>query len=69
MKTSIACLKQPRKWHYRVEHFQAIRDNGFQYYTNDVEGITVKLNDKWTSWEDTRKVVKGLPELVMTERG
>lgn len=68
MKSTIAYLKKPRKWNYNVSHFQAIRDNGFQYYTNDVEGIVVKLNNVWTSWKDASKVVKGLPELVMTER-
>lgn len=68
MKSTIAYLKKPRTWNYNVAHFQAIRDNGFQYYTNDVEGIVVKLNNVWTSWKDASKVVKGLPELVMTER-
>lgn len=68
MKSTIAYLKKPRTWNHSVAHYQAIRDNGFQYYTNDVEGIVVKLNNVWTSWEDAAKVVKGLPELVMTER-
>lgn len=68
MKSTIAYLKKPRTWNHNVAHYQAISDNGLQYMVNDREGIAVKLNNVWTSWEDARKVVKGLPELVMNER-
>lgn len=63
MKTTIACLPAPRKWKHNIKHYQAISDNNFQYYSNDVEGLVVFYKGIWTAYNEVRKFVKGLPEL------
>ena len=68
MKTSIACLKQPRKWHYLVEHFQAIRSHNFEHYTNDIDGIVLKWGGVWTAYNLVRERVPSLPELTVEYR-
>lgn len=68
MKTSIACLKQPRKWHYRVEHFQAISRERFRYISNDIDGLVLDFGGKWTAYNLVRERVPSLPELTVEYR-
>ena len=63
MKTTIACLPEPRKWKYQDKHYQAISNNHLQYYSNDVEGLVVFYRGVWKAYNEVRETLKDLPEL------
>lgn len=64
MKTSIAVAPQ-KLFNYTLDHFAAIKREGFMYFTNSFNGIVLYYNGKWLNYDLVReKIGKGkLPEL------
>lgn len=64
MKTSIA-VAPPKRFTYTIQHFAAIKREGFQYFTNSVNGIVLKFNGRWLNYDDVREKIgkSKLPEL------
>lgn len=62
MKSTIGPLTRD-KGRYTVQHFAAIRENGFRYYWSACEGVLLDFGGEWIRYDEVRKVVKSLPEV------
>ena len=63
MKSTIAKLNR-HKGQLTVQHFAAIKEHGFRYYTSAVDGIMLYFEGGWVEYDTVRQFVPTLPEMT-----